>query len=147
MWKYSFYLAANSSWYIHPCKHPLLWVKVTKKKFREKSNCGPSNWANIWCNVTYLLHVFVIVDPCNVSWVENRIEILAHLLIDDLRIDKQKCHRQILKPSKLEHILDIIPPVFHGVILDDFYLEQLVVWDERSHFGKWLSTRSSNTEQ
>lgn len=58
----------------------------------------------------YLIDVFILVDACHITTIEYVVEILKHLLVDDLRITKQKREGFIFHTSDHESSLHILPP-------------------------------------
>lgn len=76
--------------------------------------------------VTDLLHILFIVYVGDVAWIKNRIEILAHLLMNDLRVYEEKGNREVVESSHLEHVFDIFSPVLQRVVLDHFNLIQSI---------------------
>lgn len=73
------------------------------------------------------LHVLSLVQVWNISCIEDVIDVLKHLLVDNLRIDKEETRLSVLSTCLHECLLGILSPVLHSVALNDLNLEQFVV--------------------
>jgi len=88
--------------------------------------------ANLTADFVDWLHVFCLVQVWNVTCIEDVIDILKHLFIDNLGINKQETRLPVLCTSLHQCLLGILTPVLHTVSFYDFNLEQFVVSNEGS---------------
>lgn len=91
--------------------------------------------------------VFSPIEACNLTGVEDIIDVLKHLFVDDLGVNKDKSGWFVLYTGLHKHSLYVISPITHRVPFDHLNLELPVVLDVGRKFCKTLSARASDTEQ
>ena len=69
------------------------------------------------------------------------------MFVDNLSVAEEEGDRFVFDTADHKDFLDILTPCPHGVVLDDLYLEELVVGDEGGHFSERLPAASSNAEK
>lgn len=90
-------------------------------------------------------HVFLLVEIGYITTIEDVVDILEHLLVDNLGVDKDEGGWFVLNSSLHEHCLYIFAPVHHTIALDDFNLEHFLIGDESCKSGETLTPRSTHT--
>jgi hypothetical protein len=93
------------------------------------------------------LQVFKFVQICDITRVEDVVDILKLGLCDDLGVDKQEGSVLVLATSIEEACLNIISPVLHAISFDDLNLEQFVVGHEGGEPRQGLSSTTTDTEE
>jgi len=91
--------------------------------------------------------VFSPIEACNLTGVEDVIDVLEHLFIDNLGVDEDKSGGFVFNTGLHEHGLDVVAPITHRVTFDHLNLKLPVVRDVSRKSCKTLSARAAHTEQ
>lgn len=93
------------------------------------------------------LEIFSLVQLWDVTRVQDSVDVLEHILVDNLSINKQESSLFGLDTSLHQDEFKIIAPVGHGVALDDLNLEDLERVHVGSQFGQTLTAGTTDTEK
>lgn len=57
-----------------------------------------------------ILHILILVDVGDITGIQYGVHILQHLLVDDLRVNKQERDSLVLHTSYHEDFFDVLSP-------------------------------------
>jgi hypothetical protein len=98
-------------------------------------------------NVHNSFHIFLFVKSWNITRVKDVIDILKHLLVNNLSVDEQEGSGLSFNSSLGKASLQVVSPVSHGVPFNDLNLVKLEAADVSGKLTERLSSRTSDTKQ
>ena len=94
-----------------------------------------------------VLHVLVVVEVGHVPGVEDIVDVLQHLLVDDLRVHEEEAEGLVLHPRGQQDVLYVLPPVLHRVVLYHLDLPQTVPHYVSRQLAQRLSAATPHSQQ
>lgn len=110
-------------------------------------DCKSLLLAGCFTNSKDALKVFSLVQLRNITRVEHIINVLKHLLVDNLGINEQEGSYQTTYTTLHQAELEVISPIGHVVSFDNLNIVQFIVAHESGEFRQRLTSRSTNTEK